>query len=129
MNNADWWAKKLGQQPQAPQGRPDPTPQMPPSQQPLTPMPGFQQPEISKAQSANQTATCPECGSSNYMAVQNAAPRCLDCGYPVQQSGSRYGSLTGANVQGAAKAATGNSGTSGFSAIPDGYGANGQKLG
>jgi hypothetical protein len=42
------------------------------------------------------------------MAVQNAAPRCYDCGYPINQSGSRYGALTGAKVEGNVKAATGN---------------------
>jgi len=129
MNNADWWAKKLGQ-PQVPQGRPDPTPGMPPSQQPMQPMPSFQQPQVSKAQSANQVATCPDCGSGNYFAATaQTSFRCYDCGYPIQQSGSRYGGLAGANVTGTPQAATGNSSTSGFSAIPDGYGANGQKLG
>jgi hypothetical protein len=37
--------------------------------------------------------------------------RCFDCGYPVQQSGSRFGALTGAHVEGAAKQASGNDGT------------------
>ena len=111
MNNADWWAKKLGQQPSLPQGRPDPTPAMPPSQQPMAQMPAFQQPQTTKAQSANQTATCPDCGSVNYMAIQNAAPRCYDCGYPVQQSGSRFGGLAGAHVEGAVQQATGNDAT------------------
>jgi hypothetical protein len=129
MNNADWWAKRLGQQPQVPQSRPDPTPPMPPSQQPMSPMPAFQQQEQTKAHSARQTDTCPDCWSSNYFAIENAKPRCYDCGYPVQQSGSRYGGLAGAHVQGSAKPATGNSGTSGFNPIPDGYGPNGQKLG
>jgi hypothetical protein len=65
-------------------------------------------PPLSKAQSASQTQSCPECGGNNYMSVQNAAPRCYDCGYPISQSGSRYGSLTGAKVEGSAKAARGN---------------------
>lgn len=110
MNNADWWAKKLGNNPQPNTGRPDPSPMMPPSQQPLAQMPSFQHsPNPSeKAQSARQTQACPECSSSNYMAIQNAAARCYDCGYPIQQSGSRYGSLTGAHVDGAARQATGN---------------------
>ena len=129
MNNADWWAKRLGQQPQTTQGRPDPTPSMPPSQQPMEQMPAFQQPQTTKAQSANQTSSCPDCGSGNYFSIQNAKARCYDCGYPVEQSGSRYGGLAGANVQGAPKDAKGNSGTSGFSAMPAGYGPNGQKLG
>ena len=42
------------------------------------------------------------------MTIQNAAPRCYDCGYPLQQSGSRYGALTGANVEGPTKQSTGN---------------------
>jgi len=113
MNNADWWAKKLGN-PQPQVGRPDPSPAMPPSQQPLAQMPSFQQSPnpAERASSARQTQTCPECNSANYMAVQNAAPRCYDCGYPIQQSGSRYGSLTGAHVDGATKQAAGNDGQS-----------------
>jgi hypothetical protein len=116
MNNADWWAKKLGTpQPQVPQGRPANVVPMPPSQVPMQPMPSFQpaQPQVSKAQSANQTATCPDCGSGNYF-TPNAqiALRCYDCGYPVQQSGSRFGSLAGANVEGSAKASLGNDATS-----------------
>jgi len=109
MNNADWWAKKLNTPQQVQQGRPDPTPPMPPSQRPMAPMPSFQNPnQAERAQSAKQTATCPDCGSTNYMAIQNAAPRCFDCGYPVEQSGSRFGNLAGAHVEGSAKAATGN---------------------
>ena len=109
MNNADWWANKLaGTTPQVPQGRPDPTPPMPPSQQPMAQMPAFQAPQTTRAQSASQTATCPDCGSGNYMVIQNAAPRCYDCGYPIQQSGSRFGGLAGANVEGAPKTAMGN---------------------
>lgn len=110
MNSADWWAQKLAQtQPQAPQGRPVNNVPMPPSQQPMQAMPSFQSAApTERAASAKQTATCPECGSANYMAVQNAAPRCYDCGYPITQSGSRYGSLTGAHVEGSAKQASGN---------------------
>jgi ribosomal protein S27AE len=114
MSNADWWASKLAQQapqqPPAQQGRPINMPPMPPSQQPMAPMPSFQ-PQSNpseRAQSAKQTAACPECGSGNYMAVANAAPRCYDCGYPISQSGSRFGNLTGAHVEGAAKSARGN---------------------
>lgn len=108
MSNADWWAKQLGTQVPAQQQRPvnDPTP---PSQQPMTPFipQQPQQPSI-RIGSAAQTQTCPECGSGNYMAVANAAARCYDCGYPVGQSGSRYGALTGAKVEGNAKQAQGN---------------------
>jgi hypothetical protein len=111
MSNSDWWASKLaGNAPQAPaqQGRPMNMPPMPPSQQPLPQMPAFQQTQASRAQSSNQTASCPDCGSNNYMAIQNAAPRCFDCGYPLEQSGSRFGNLTGAHVDGPAKASLGN---------------------
>jgi ribosomal protein S27AE len=130
MNNADWWAQRLAQQPQQPVGRPDPTPTMPPSQQPMAGMPQFQQqaaPTNATAQSASQTTSCPDCGSSNFMAVAGAKPRCFDCGYPTEQSGSRYGSLTGAKVQGSAKQATGNNPTSNWSPIPAGYNADGSK--
>ena len=108
MSNSNWWANKLGAQAPAPQPRPVNNP-MPPSQQPMTQYtPPQQNPNISKAQSANQTASCPECGSGNYMQIQNATPRCYDCGYPLSQSGSRYGNLQGAHVEGSAKQATGN---------------------
>lgn len=127
MSNADWWAKQLGSKPQAPVQRPANNP-MPPTQQPMTqyvpPQPQVQQ---TTAQSASQTARCPECGGSNYLAVQNAAPRCYDCGYPISQSGSRYGALTGAKVEGAAKGAIGNDVRSNFNPMPDGYNADGSK--
>jgi hypothetical protein len=42
---------------------------------------------------------------------RNTAPRCFDCGYPINQSGSRYGGLSTAHVEGTAKAAMGNDGT------------------
>lgn len=107
MSNADWWAKQLNIKPApAPADIP-----MPPSQQPMakfpTPQPQPQQ-TATRAQSAAQTQTCPDCGSSNYMSVAGAAPRCYDCGYPIQQAGSKYGSLTGAHVEGPTKAAQGN---------------------
>lgn len=112
MSSADWWAQKLNGN-QGQQFRPDPTPPMPPSQLPMTPMPTIQQPSpAGRAQSAQQTQLCPECGSNNYMSPdRNTAPRCFDCGYPVNQSGSRYGNLSTARVEGAAKAATGNDAT------------------
>lgn len=130
MNNADWWASKLNNTTPAPQqGRPLNIPTSP-SQVPMQQMPSFQQAPPTKAQSANQVATCPDCGSNNYMSPSpQIAPRCTDCGYPVQQSGSRYGSLAGSHVDGTIKQAVGNSSTSGFSMIPEGYNANGQKIG
>jgi hypothetical protein len=107
MTNADWWAKQLGTQP-AQAARPADMP-MPPSQQPMTTYtPPQPQAPQTKAQSANQTQMCPNCSGSNYMSVANAAPRCYDCGYPLEQSGSRYGSLTGAKVEGSVKGAIGN---------------------
>ncbi len=118
MNNADWWANKLaqttGQQPQV--GRPDPTPAMPPSQQPMQAMPTFQPntQAIRQVPSAAQNTSCPDCGSVNYLSPnpQTIAFRCYDCGYPVQQSGSRFGGLAGAHVEGSAKASLGNDATS-----------------
>lgn len=79
MSNADWWASKLGATPQAPQYRPDPTPPMPPSAQPMPQMPPFQQVTnpAARAESASQVQSCPECGSANYMSVQNTAPDAL----------------------------------------------------
>jgi hypothetical protein len=86
---------------------------MPPSQLPMPSMPTFQQ-QTERAQSAKQTATCPDCGSTNYMSVATSPPRCFDCGYPVEQSGSRYGSLAGAHVEGATKSALGNDKTNNY---------------
>ena len=40
--------------------------------------------------------------------------RCYDCGYPITQSGSSYGSLAGAHVEGSAKSARGNDTTNNF---------------
>ena len=116
MSSADWWAQKLAATNPQPPAAPRQTnmPPMPASQQPMAPLPSFQpapQP-TERAQSAQQTASCPDCGSNNYMAVANAAPRCFDCGYPLEQSGSKYGALTGAKVEGAAKGALGNDPTS-----------------
>ena len=113
MSNANWWANKLGQQP-AQQPRPTNNP-MPPSQQPMTTYtPPVANPNVSKAQSALQNQSCPNCSSNNYMSVAGAKLRCYDCGYPLEQSGSRYGSLTGAKVEGATKAARGNDSTNNF---------------
>ena len=108
MSNSDWWAKQLGTQPQVVQPRTENVP-MPPSQQPMTSYvpPQPQQPSI-RIGSTGQTQSCPDCNSNNYMAVQNAAPRCYDCGYPLQQSGSKFGSLTGAKIEGNIKTSLGN---------------------
>jgi hypothetical protein len=114
MSNANWWADKLGQQTPAQQPRPTNLP-MPPSQQPMTQfVPQQPSAPLSKAQSAAQTQSCPNCSSNNYMSVAGAKLRCYDCGYPLEQSGSRYGSLTGAKVEGTTKSARGNDATNNF---------------
>jgi ribosomal protein L37AE/L43A len=98
----------LGSQPKTQQQRPVDIP-VAPSQQPMTRFePPVPQQSTTKAQSAKQIQTCPECGSNNYMSVANAAPRCYDCGYPLSQSGSKFGSLTGAKVEGNVKQSLGN---------------------
>ncbi len=109
MTNADWWAKRLQeQQPTPPPARTQSVPQAP-SQVPMTayqaPVP--QQP-VSKARSASETSLCPDCSSDNYFGFNGSKPRCYECGYPMEQSGSKYGSLTGAQVVGDAKGARGN---------------------
>ena len=116
MNNADWWANKLAQQTGQPQvGRPINNVPMPPSQQPMQAMPTFQpaQPSTRQLPSAAQTSSCPDCGSGNYLSPnpQTIAFRCYDCGYPISQSGSRFGGLAGAHVEGAARQALGNDST------------------
>lgn len=108
----DWWAKKL----QQPNDTPQQIPQAPPSQQPMT---QFNQPAqptepAAKAQSASQTQTCPDCGSANYFGFNGSKPRCYECGYPMEQSGSKYGSLTGAQVEGDTKSASGNNATNNY---------------
>jgi ribosomal protein S27AE len=109
MSNSDWWAKQLGVKP-TPQAAPQPQNNpMPPSQQPMTQYtPPQPQVPATRAISAQQTQLCPNCSSSNYMSVQGSKLRCYDCGYPLEQSGSKYGSLTGAKVVGDAKSARGN---------------------
>lgn len=111
MSSSNWWANKLG-----PNMPPIPARQempMPPSQRPMTRfIPPQPQAPATKAQSAAQTDLCPTCGSDNYMSVAGAKARCYDCGYPLEQSGSRYGSLTGARVEGSVKESRGNSGVS-----------------
>jgi hypothetical protein len=87
-SNADWFAKKLGQQPQQPQ-TPAPTYVAP---QPATYVQP-QQPQYPPSQQATpQALRCPGCGSGNYGgATPESRKRCYDCGYPIQQSGSGVG--------------------------------------
>jgi ribosomal protein L37E len=115
MSSADWWAKKLQeQQPTPPPARTQSIPQ-PPSQVPMT---AYQPPQVQsnapKAQSASQTATCPDCGSDKYFGFNGSKSRCYECGYPMEQSGSKYGSLTGAQVVGDTKGARGNDTTNNY---------------
>jgi len=87
-SNADWFAKKLGQQPQPPQ---------PPAPTYVAPQPATyvqpQQPQYPPSQQATpQALRCPGCGSGNYGgATPESRKRCCDCGYPIQQSGSGVG--------------------------------------
>jgi len=113
---SDFWAKKLGTQIQQPAVQPRPA-NMPiaPSQMPMTQMPQpTQAPVGPRLPSSTQTGSCPDCGSDKYMSVQGAKARCMDCGYPVEQSGSKYGSLAGAHIEGSAKAARGNDTTNNY---------------
>jgi ribosomal protein L37E len=114
-NTADWFAKKLQQQqPPAPAARTQSVP-LAPSQVPMTPMPAPQASNpAAKAQSASKVETCPDCGSSNYYGFNGSKPRCYECGYPMEQSGSKYGSLTGARVVGDTKGARGNDSTNNY---------------
>lgn len=106
MSNS-WWADKLGNsQPQAPRYTPS-TPSAPPAQpgvvspyQGYTPNQSYppvnQQvpynPELEGHRlpaSATSPNRCPNCSSGNYgKMTAETAPRCYDCGYPIQQSGS-----------------------------------------
>ena len=84
-NNVDWFARKLGQQqPQAP------TPQYV-APQPATYAPPTQPSYPPSQQMTPQAPRCPGCGSENYGGANGTRPRCYDCGYPIQQSGSGLG--------------------------------------
>lgn len=85
MNNASWWANKLGapapvlpspmyQPPQPAQVVPSPV-QQPPAYAPVLP----------PSAAANR---CPGCGSGNYGGTAETRSRCYDCGYPITQSGT-----------------------------------------
>jgi len=105
---SNWWADKLGtprqpQQPRLPEQQvpvvnPGITPQYPgytPNQNypPITQQPTYN-PELAGHRlpaSATSPDRCPNCSSSNYgkmIGQPEAKPRCYDCGYPLQQSGS-----------------------------------------
>jgi hypothetical protein len=107
MNSNSWWADKLGvprqtqSQPRLPEQQvpvvnPGVTPQYPgytPNQgyPPVTQQPPYN-PELAGHMlpaSAMNPGRCPNCSSGNYgKMTPETAPRCYDCGYPIQQSGS-----------------------------------------
>jgi len=89
--SSNWWANKLGTTPQ---------PQQPnmPQQQPVYQQPVQQQSYPTSQQTVPVTPRCPGCNSGNYGGTAESRPRCYDCGYPIQQSGS--GSGTGIVGQG-----------------------------
>jgi len=90
MSTSDWFAKRLNQ-PQQPQQQPNinlPQYVAPPPATYVQP----QQPQYPPSQQATpQAPRCPGCGSNNYGGAQGSRPRCYDCGYPIQQSGSGLG--------------------------------------
>lgn len=89
MSNADWWAKKLG--------TPNPAPVQPRIEPPMVQAPPatYAQPQVPTYPPSQQmtppAARCPGCGSENYSGATGSRPRCYDCGYPIQQSGSGLG--------------------------------------
>ena len=85
-NTADWFAKKLNAQPQAPQAQPQYV-----APQPATYVPPAQPSYPPSQQATPQAPRCPGCGSGNYGSPAGSRPRCYDCGYPIQQSGSGLG--------------------------------------
>ena len=128
MTNSDWFAKKLGQQPPA-QSYPAPTqpayvaPQPAQYQQP-------QQPQYPPSQQMTpQAPRCPGCGSDNYGGSGNTRPRCYDCGYPVQQSGSGLGKgIVGQGGGGGPAQPSRQVQTGGFNASKPSIGADGSFL-
>lgn len=105
--SSSWWADKLGapktnQTPevplvqQTPVVQPGVTPQYPvytPNQTyPPVNQPPTYNPELvgrTLPASAMAPSKCPNCSSGNYgKMTPETAPRCYDCGYPIQQSGS-----------------------------------------
>ena len=101
MSNADWFAKKLGVQPQQPVVYPQNTPptQMAPKPATYVAPPQSQYPPSQQA--TPQAPTCPSCRSNNYSVAakqitQNGEVeswRCYDCGYPKVQAGSGVGTV------------------------------------
>jgi len=94
MSSSNWWAKQLGTNPPAPRPVSPPEvsgthqPQMPavPLPQSYAPTPNY--PQVPQQQLA---PVCPSCRSGNYGGPAGYKPRCYDCGYPIEQSGSGLG--------------------------------------
>lgn len=103
MSSSSWWANKLAAQ--VPQGRPDNSPPMPPSQQPMTVAPPATVRQPNLPPSSSQVSSCPECRSTNYGSVEGAKARCYDCGYPIRQSGSGMGKGISVPMEGPTQAA------------------------
>lgn len=94
---SNWWADKLNGPSQPTSNTPatSPTPGVVyrPSQgnAPVTYDPSTDQ-TVTKAISARQSESCPNCFSGNYFAPQGTQKaRCYDCGYPLLQQGSGAG--------------------------------------
>ena len=117
MSNADWFARKLGQQPQQPQQPMAPTvpPNLPPAFAVQTP-PATYRPQQNAAyppsvQVTPASPTCPACHSGNYSVAakqitqngQVESWRCYDCGYPLVQAGSTHGGANSAPSAGPAQ--------------------------
>jgi hypothetical protein len=80
MMSSNWWASKLNT------GQP-----VKPSIPPTTTQPAYLPPELQERKlpaSATTASRCPNCSSQNYGGTPDTRPRCYDCGYPIQQTGS-----------------------------------------
>lgn len=83
--SSNWWANKLGTQPQT--NLPPVAPPPPQFNQP--PQPAYQNPNPRLPQSSATNTRCPGCGGPNFGgATPESRPRCYDCGYPIVQSGT-----------------------------------------
>ena len=100
---SDFWSKRLGTSPAPSVSYPTPPMQSPQFRLPASQPHAGASVAPRQASSARQTATCPECGSSNYGKVGSNTGvdvmRCYECGYPVKNSASGLGSV-GANGAG-----------------------------
>lgn len=105
--SSNWWANKLGGGAAAPASTPATGPlpgnvyQPTTVNTPVTYDPSRDQ-TVTKAVSARNNDSCPNCFSGNYFAPQGTGrARCYDCGYPLLQQGSGAG-MPGGGSGGAA---------------------------